>query len=279
MARFAGAGDADKVDRTVYQAFLTAIGISLVRHGARSATCLSPTLLDLVNAAPAVKAEALPFLRVMFLFSSGMLMFFMLGGALRSAGDARTPMRLGHRPDGAEHRVQRGADPRPRPDPRVRHDGLGDGDVPRVGPRVGVRAVEALARRLGGVVPARRAVGPRLDDHPVAVPVRAADRHPGHRDERRRRAHARVHRIAGAERGRAGGVRRLVLAAVLADHLDVGRADGRGGGGGRAEPRRRAAGPGRRGGARRGAHRASRAPRCVGAFFLFSRGSCWRSSA
>ena len=55
----------------------------------------SPWLLDLVNAAPAVKAEALPFLRIMFLFSSGMLVFFMLSGALRSAGDARTPMILG----------------------------------------------------------------------------------------------------------------------------------------------------------------------------------------
>jgi putative MATE family efflux protein len=52
-------------------------------------------LLDLVNAAPAVKAEALPFLRIMFAFSTGMLIFFMLGGGLRSAGDARTPMRLG----------------------------------------------------------------------------------------------------------------------------------------------------------------------------------------
>jgi len=31
----------------------------------------------------------------MFLFSSGMMVFFMLGGALRSAGDAKTPMRLG----------------------------------------------------------------------------------------------------------------------------------------------------------------------------------------
>jgi putative MATE family efflux protein len=31
----------------------------------------------------------------MFMFSSGMMVFFMLGGALRSAGDARTPMRLG----------------------------------------------------------------------------------------------------------------------------------------------------------------------------------------
>ena len=30
VARFAGAGEGDKVDRTVYQAFLTAIGISLL---------------------------------------------------------------------------------------------------------------------------------------------------------------------------------------------------------------------------------------------------------
>lgn len=94
VARFAGAGEEDKVDRTVYQAFLTAIGISLFVM-APLGWVLSPSLLDLVNAAPDVKAEALPFLRIMFLFSSGMLVWFMLGGALRSAGDARTPMILG----------------------------------------------------------------------------------------------------------------------------------------------------------------------------------------
>jgi putative MATE family efflux protein len=94
VARFAGAGEADKVDRTVYQAFLTAIGISLLVL-APLGYVLSPTLLDLVNAAPEVKAEALPFLRIMFLFVSGMLVFYMLSGALRSAGDARTPMILG----------------------------------------------------------------------------------------------------------------------------------------------------------------------------------------
>jgi putative MATE family efflux protein len=55
----------------------------------------SPSLLDLVNAAPQVKAEALPFLRIMFTCSIGMMVFFMLGGALRAAGDARTPMILG----------------------------------------------------------------------------------------------------------------------------------------------------------------------------------------
>jgi putative MATE family efflux protein len=94
VARFAGAHETDKVDRTVYQAFLTAIGMALLIM-APVGYVLAPWLLDVVNAAPAVRAEALPFLRVMFLFSSGMMVFFMLSGALRSAGDARTPMILG----------------------------------------------------------------------------------------------------------------------------------------------------------------------------------------
>jgi putative MATE family efflux protein len=94
VARFAGAGDEDKVDRVVYQAFLTAVGISLLIM-APIGWFASPVLLDLVNAAPQVKAEALPFLRIMFLCSIGMMVFFMLGGALRAAGDARTPMVLG----------------------------------------------------------------------------------------------------------------------------------------------------------------------------------------
>ena len=94
VARFAGAGDSEKVDRVVYQAFLTAIGISLGIM-APLGYFATPWLLDFVNAAPAVKAEAMPFLRIMFGFSSGMLIFFMLAGALRSAGDARTPMVLG----------------------------------------------------------------------------------------------------------------------------------------------------------------------------------------
>ena len=94
VARFAGAGDEEKVNRTVYQAFLTAIFIALGVM-APIGYFLSPKLLTLVNAAPDVKAEALPFLRIMFVFSLGMMIFFMLGGALRSAGDARTPMMLG----------------------------------------------------------------------------------------------------------------------------------------------------------------------------------------
>jgi len=94
VARFAGAGDEDKVNRVVYQAFLTAVGLAFLVM-APLGYVLSPWLLDFVNADPSVKAEALPFVRIMFLFSGGMLLFFMLSGALRSAGDARTPMVLG----------------------------------------------------------------------------------------------------------------------------------------------------------------------------------------
>jgi len=63
VARYVGAGNEEMADRTVYQAFLTAAALSLGI--------------------------------LVFVFSTGMLVFFMLGGALRSAGDARTPMIMG----------------------------------------------------------------------------------------------------------------------------------------------------------------------------------------
>ena len=94
VARFAGADEPEKVNRTVYQAFLTSAALSLLVL-APIGYFSAPFLLELANAEPAVRAEALPYLRVMFVFSFGSLMFFMLGGALRAAGDARTPLRLG----------------------------------------------------------------------------------------------------------------------------------------------------------------------------------------
>jgi putative MATE family efflux protein len=94
VARFAGANDPEKVNRTVYQAFLAALalwGLVLAPLG----WFLAPSLLGVVHAAPAVRTEALPFLRIMFVGSIGMLLFFMISGALRAAGDARTGLRLG----------------------------------------------------------------------------------------------------------------------------------------------------------------------------------------
>jgi putative MATE family efflux protein len=93
VARFAGANQPDKVNRVVYQAFLTAFGLSIIL--AAVGYFASPSLLVLVNAEPTVRAEALPFLRAMFMGIFGMMMFFMLSGAFRAAGDPRTPLRLG----------------------------------------------------------------------------------------------------------------------------------------------------------------------------------------
>jgi len=93
VARYAGANDPERVNRVVYQAFLASFALSALL--ATVGYFASPRLLNSVNAAPEVQAEALPFLRAMFVGIFGLLMFFMLGGAFRAAGDARTPLRLG----------------------------------------------------------------------------------------------------------------------------------------------------------------------------------------
>ena len=93
VARYVGAGDAERVNRTVQQALLTAVAMYAVM--APIGYFASPLLLDFANASPEVRALAMPFLRINFTFSIGMLLFFMLTSALRAAGDARTPMRLG----------------------------------------------------------------------------------------------------------------------------------------------------------------------------------------
>lgn len=94
VARFAGAGDSDAVNRTVYQAFLTAVILS-VGVLAPAGYFAAPWLLSLINAAPEVQREALPYLRTMFVSSLGMLTFFMMSGALRAAGDVRTTLHMG----------------------------------------------------------------------------------------------------------------------------------------------------------------------------------------
>lgn len=94
VARFAGAGDSAAVSRVVFQGFLVSlfIGVGVI---APLGWVLSPYLLQLVHAAPDVQVVALPYLRLMFIFSIGMMFFYLVGGALRAAGDAKTPMRLG----------------------------------------------------------------------------------------------------------------------------------------------------------------------------------------
>lgn len=94
VARFVGAGETEKVNRTIYQGLLTTVFI-VFGFIAPVGYFIAPTLLNLVNAQPEVQAEALPYLRTMFLFSFGMMFYFLFSGALRAAGDAKTPMILG----------------------------------------------------------------------------------------------------------------------------------------------------------------------------------------
>ena len=97
------------------------------------------------------------------------------------------------------------------------------GTVDRLGTGRGVLAVEAVERRLGRVVSARPGLGPdwriirSLFRFGLPTGIQGIAMNIGGV------LHARVHRLAAAERGGAGGVRRLVHAAVLADHVDVGR--------------------------------------------------------
>src|SRR5436190_9891718 len=93
VARFVGANDPERVNHVVYQAILTSVVMSVLL--AAVGYTMAPQLLDIVKTSPEVRAEALPFLRTMFIGILGMAMFFMLGGAFRAAGDPRTPLRLG----------------------------------------------------------------------------------------------------------------------------------------------------------------------------------------
>src|SRR5205823_1094802 len=93
VARFAGAGDAETVNRVVYQGLLTSLALAafvMLPLGYLAA----PALIDLLHAAPDVRGQALGYLRIMLALGAGNLIVFMLGGALRAAGDSRTPFYL-----------------------------------------------------------------------------------------------------------------------------------------------------------------------------------------
>src|SRR5256714_10473370 len=70
VARFAGANEPEKVNRTAYQAFLAALalwGLVLAPVGG----IVAPSLLGVVNATPAVRLEALALFGILVLGSLG----------------------------------------------------------------------------------------------------------------------------------------------------------------------------------------------------------------
>ena len=206
VARFAGAGDRDAVDRAVGQAFL----VSLVLAGGIMAPVgyvLSPRLLLFVNAAPggARGGAAVPAADVRRRHRPADVL-----PARRRVPGRRRPAHAAaprHPPDRAQRRLQHRADSRRRADPGLRRHRRGDGHRLGVADRGRARADgDAIAD--GGDPPAQPHRPPsRLDADSAAVQVRPADRLPGRGDERRRRLPAALHRRAAAERPRPGGLR------------------------------------------------------------------------
>src|SRR6266702_2810846 len=90
VARFAGAGEPEKVDRVVYQAFLTAVGIS-IGILAPLGYFATPWLLNLVNASPAGQPAALPCLWAKFDSSRHQDVRLTLACAHRRPSAARRP--------------------------------------------------------------------------------------------------------------------------------------------------------------------------------------------
>ena len=225
VSRVAGANEPDKVNRTVYQACLTAVALS-VGVLAPVGYLLSPTLLDLVHATPAVRAEALPFLQTMFVYSVGLLMFFMLGGALRAAQRCADSIAARDRDDDPELRAERRADPRRRAHSGFWHPWRGDGHRHRQHLCFRGRLVVDLCRAAGGALRTRHVARARFHDHSRAVSIRSAGRHSGRRHERGGRHAPSVHRVAPRERGSAGGIRGWILGTVFVDYLDFGGPDG-----------------------------------------------------
>ncbi len=154
VARFAGANAPDKVNRVVYQSFLTAAGMSLIMGAI--GWVAAPGLLNLVKAAPEVQAEALPFLRTMLVGIIGMMLFFMLSGAFRAAGDPRTPLRLGIMMTALTIVFNLMLIP------SVRHDRGGLRHRREQHARVGLRTVAHVAPRVGDSLRARHEQGAGL---------------------------------------------------------------------------------------------------------------------
>jgi Na+-driven multidrug efflux pump len=93
VARFVGAND--EHGRPHGLSGLPDGDVPVARRAGAGRVRRVPVAARLRERHPAVQTEALPYLRISFVYSLGTLLFFMIGGALRSAGDARTPMVLG----------------------------------------------------------------------------------------------------------------------------------------------------------------------------------------
>ena len=233
VARFVGKNEPAIVTRVVVQAFLTAAFLALCVL-APLGYVLAPSLLDLVHASAEVRAEALPYIRTMFLFGFGVMVFFMMGGALRAAGDARTPLRLGIWMTVLNVALNVVLIPGLGPVPAFGTLGAALGYRDLRGRDVSCGSVGDAAGSLGHLASlgADAETGHRRD--PPTLPVWPSDGGSGGRDECGRCDPAALRGLTRERRGGAGRVRRRLRAAFFPGDVDLGGTHGRHGGDGGA---------------------------------------------
>jgi putative MATE family efflux protein len=93
IARYAGKQDRDTLSRVAYSIFLASVLI-LVFVVSPAGYLLAPALLRFINARDAVATLALPYLRILFVFSAPLFLMFMLTAALQASGEPKTPLKL-----------------------------------------------------------------------------------------------------------------------------------------------------------------------------------------
>ncbi len=93
IARYTGKQDQDALSTVAYQTFLATVLI-LIFLVAPIGYALSPYILTLVHASPDVKANALPYIRVLFTCSSPLFLMFLMTFAMQACGHPKTPLLL-----------------------------------------------------------------------------------------------------------------------------------------------------------------------------------------
>jgi putative MATE family efflux protein len=94
VARATGRQDRETVNRAVYHTFLF-VAYFFVFVALPGGYFLAPHLLPLVHADAEVQANALPYLRILFMASAPLFLMIMVTTALQSAGNPKTPLALG----------------------------------------------------------------------------------------------------------------------------------------------------------------------------------------
>lgn len=92
VSRFFGAGDTARTKLVVYQSLFLGVVLSVLL--ALLGLFLTEPALELLGGAPAVIRLGVPYLKIIFVGSFTLIIFFLISSVLRGIGDAVTPMKV-----------------------------------------------------------------------------------------------------------------------------------------------------------------------------------------